>query len=159
MALGYSPGSEAALLLADHYPDLVHGAVVYSPSAQVNPGYPDSGTSAWTWKGQPIARGPIPVGNIDGAVLTIAGADDLIWQGDVWARQIAQELDTDHDPYPHQALVYPKAGHRVGTFPYVSVGTDTSHTLNGDGGTRPGNEAAKLASWHQLLSLLSSIPS
>ncbi|GAA0664230.1 hypothetical protein GCM10010193_14450 [Kitasatospora atroaurantiaca] len=43
IALGYSRGSEAALLLGEDYPDLIHGVVVYSPSVQVNPGLPAGG--------------------------------------------------------------------------------------------------------------------
>jgi dienelactone hydrolase len=159
LALGYSRGSEAALLLADSYPDLFHGAVVYSPSAQANPGYPDPRFAAWTRNGQAVPFGPIALDHIDGPVLAIGGADDQIWTGALWARQIDQELTADDDRYPHQALVYPNAGHLVGTFPYMSAGTNPMHRLRGAGGTRAGDEAAQVAGWQQLLAFLAAVRS
>ncbi|ROR46153.1 acyl-CoA thioesterase/bile acid-CoA:amino acid N-acyltransferase family protein [Kitasatospora cineracea] len=161
LALGYSRGSEAALLLADDYPGLVHGAIVYSPSAQVNGGFPDHGSTAWTKDGKDVGLGPIPLDQVSGPVLAIAGADDHLWSSPLWARQIAQELDTDHDPHPHRALVLPDAGHGVGTYPYLAAGTRPTHPVTGRptdlGGTRAGNAAAKAKGWPEVLSLLAGL--
>lgn len=87
VAMGYSRGSEAALLLGEDYPALIHGTVVYSPSAQVNPGLPGGG-NAWTKDGRPIAQQAIPLGHVSGPVLTLAGADDKVWPSLMWAGQI-----------------------------------------------------------------------
>ncbi|WP_441249021.1 hypothetical protein [Kitasatospora sp. McL0602] len=75
VAMGYSRGSKAALLLGEDYPALIHGAVVYSPSAQVSPGSPGGG-NAWTKDSQPIAQDTIPLGQVSGPVLALAGAGD-----------------------------------------------------------------------------------
>ncbi|MGW4698601.1 acyl-CoA thioesterase/BAAT N-terminal domain-containing protein [Kitasatospora cineracea] len=161
LVLGYSRGSEAALLLADDYPDLVHGAIVYSPSAQVNNGFPDHLSTAWTKDGKDVGLGPIALDRVSGPVLAIAGADDHLWSSPLWARQIVQELDAAHAPHPHRALVFPDAGHGVGTFPYLAAGTHLSHPATGQesdfGGTRPGNAAAQEQSWSEVLALLASL--
>ncbi|MFC9331540.1 acyl-CoA thioesterase/BAAT N-terminal domain-containing protein [Kitasatospora sp. NPDC057015] len=160
LALGYSRGSEAALLLAEDYPALVHGAVVYAPSAQVNPGFP-SGPTAWTLHGRPVPTGTIPLDKLDGPLLAIAGADDRIWPSANWAGQLVKALDLAQNPHPHQAIVYPDAGHLVGTFPYLAADTTlgsaaTKRTTN-FGGTRAGNAAAQAAGWAQVLTLLSGL--
>ncbi|WP_369243604.1 acyl-CoA thioester hydrolase/BAAT C-terminal domain-containing protein [Streptomyces sp. R41] len=163
LAMGYSRGSEAALLLANDYPDLIHGAVVYSPSAQVNSGFPDYGTFAWTKDGKPIAERLIPLGHVSGPVMAIAGAHDLLWTSSRWARQIVQELDAAGNRYPHQALIYPNAGHGVGTFPYLPAGTRLIHPVTRRetdlGGTRAGDAAAQEAGWPKVLALLASLGS
>ncbi|MFI0966430.1 acyl-CoA thioesterase/BAAT N-terminal domain-containing protein [Streptomyces sp. NPDC021080] len=163
LAMGYSRGSEAALLLADDYPDLIHGAVVHSPSAQVNSGFPDYGTFAWTKNGRPVHEGPIPLGHVSGPVLAVAGAGDLLWTSPRWARQIVRELDAAGSRYPHRALVYPDAGHGVGIFPYLPAGIRSVHPVTGRvtdlGGTRAGNAAAREAGWLEVLGLLASLDS
>ena len=58
VVMGYSRGSEAALLLADDFPALFHGAIVYSPSSDVNPAQTDSSEPAWTIQGKPVCAGP-----------------------------------------------------------------------------------------------------
>jgi len=161
LVLGYSRGSEAALLLADDYPELVRGAIVYSPSAQVNSGFPDRLSTAWTKDGKAVGQGPIALDRVSGPVLAIAGAEDRLWPSPLWARQIVQELDAAHDPYPHRALVLPDAGHGVGTFPYLAAGTRPAHPVTGEetdlGGTRPGNAAAQEQGWSEVLALLASL--
>jgi dienelactone hydrolase len=74
LAMGYSRGSEAALLLADHFPRLFHGAIVYSPSSDVNPAENAglayiSGVPAWTLGSRAVWPAPIPVNNVSGPVL------------------------------------------------------------------------------------------
>lgn len=46
-----------------------------------------------------------------------------------------------------KALLYPKAGHGIGGFPYLLLGVD-------GGGTRAANEQSMDSSWPQLLQLL-----
>lgn len=74
--IGYSRASEAALLVSALYPDLIHGAVVYAPASQVNPGIPGGG-NAWTHGGN--AQTVIPFASITGPVLAIVSTDDRLW--------------------------------------------------------------------------------
>jgi dienelactone hydrolase len=158
ITLGYSRGSEAALLLAQDFPDVVHGAVVYAPSAVVNPGFP-SGASAWTVGGVELVAGPaIPVDRIAGPVLAIAGTDDQLWSSARWAEQIDLALTDAHHAYPHQVLLYAGSGHKVGTYPFLPSGTRATHPVTGQamnfGGTRAGDEAAKRDGWTKVLALV-----
>lgn len=154
IALSASRGTEAALLLAQNYPQLIHGAIVMAPSAVVNPGYP-RGPFAWTLGGVGLpANQPIPVDKISGPVLALTGASDQLWGSFIWAPQIMKELDAAHNPFPHKAVLYPNAGHDVVNNPLIP---EMTH-LDERGGTRPGNTAAQSDAWNQILSLLRSLP-
>jgi dienelactone hydrolase len=157
---GYSRGTEAALLLGQRYPDLIHGVIVYAPSAMANEGYPNGG-AAWTDHGRPIPQGTIPLDHINGPVLAIAGTKDGIWDSVTAAGQIMRELDQAHDRYPHQALIYPGAGHGVGTFPYLAAGTENVYPITrivrSAGGSRPANAAAKEKGWPRVLAFLAAL--
>ncbi|GAA0664236.1 hypothetical protein GCM10010193_14460 [Kitasatospora atroaurantiaca] len=100
----------------------------------------------------------IPLDRVSGPVLAIAGADDRVWPSPGWARQLSGELDANHDSHPHQALVYPDAGHGVGTFPFLPVGTrwlsPSTGALKDVGGTRAGNAAAQADGWPRVLAFL-----
>ncbi|MCO5968693.1 acyl-CoA thioesterase/BAAT N-terminal domain-containing protein [Actinoallomurus soli] len=160
---GYSRGTEAALLLGQFYPDLIHGVIVYSPSNRVNPGIGAHGTggNAWTWHGRPIPQDTIPLDHIDGPVLAIAGDRDAVWASAVSARQIVTELDREHNRIPHQALVYPGAGHQVGTFPYLPTGVRFWNATAGEfienGGTRAADAVAQAEGWPKTLAFLAAM--
>ena len=157
--LGYSRGSEIALLLAQHYPTLIHGVVVYAPSSLVNDGFPGGGT-AWTWHDQPVPQTEIPVDAIDRPVLAIAGTDDEVWPSSAFADDIVSNLDNAHNAYPHTSLVYPGAGHLVGSFPYGSwpnMFRAASGVVTYFGRTKAGDEAAREQGWPRVLSLLASL--
>lgn len=158
LAMGYSRGTEAALLLADSFPRLFHGAIVYSPSYYVNPSQVgdsfDSSEPGWTLGGKPVATGPIPMGQISGPVVAIAGDSDAIWGSERSASQIATELSVDGSRFPHQALIYPNAGHGVGTYPYEPVGSSALVAL---GGTRAGDVAAQRSGWATVMKLLAGL--
>ncbi|MEV4560255.1 acyl-CoA thioesterase/bile acid-CoA:amino acid N-acyltransferase family protein [Kitasatospora sp. NPDC049285] len=152
--IGYSRGSELALLTAQNRPDLVHRVVVYAPSAQVNPGL--GGGVAWTLGGAPVPAGPIPTDRIGGPLLALAGADDQLWPSERWARQLGA-------PSPaaplRQVVVYPAAGHSVGTYPYLpspTTVTTIQRQVLALGGTDAGNEAAQVDGWAKVLALLDS---
>jgi dienelactone hydrolase len=154
---GYSRGSEAALLLAESYPDLVRGAILYAPNDTVWPGFPNGG-NAWTIGGVPVPRTAIPVTHVAGPVLAIAGGEDRVWRSAGQAQRIMQRLDDAHVTAAHQALVYPDAGHGVGSFPYlaagtISPGTDVARTL---GGTRDADAAARSDGWPKVLAFLAA---
>jgi pimeloyl-ACP methyl ester carboxylesterase len=113
LALGYSLGSEAALLAADYFPQVFHGAIVYSPSSFASPAQNDPGRPAWTLDGKSIVNVPIPEDDIRGPVLALAGGDDaLVTDAGQSANEIAFDLASEGgDRYRGQALVYPDAGH------------------------------------------------
>ncbi|WP_341717113.1 acyl-CoA thioesterase/bile acid-CoA:amino acid N-acyltransferase family protein [Micromonospora sp. FIMYZ51] len=154
VAWGYSRGSEAALLLAQWYPELVRAVVVYAPSNWVNPGYPETGAAAWTLDGRPVPLGPVPLDRIDGPVLAVTGEDDEVWPAAWFTAELIHALGGS----PHRALFYPDSGHRVGTFPYLPA-TTVYRTSTGDlslGGTRPGDAAARRDGWPQVLEFLAN---
>jgi pimeloyl-ACP methyl ester carboxylesterase len=78
LALGYSLGSEAALLAADYFPQVFHGAIVYSPSSFADPSQNDPGQPAWMLDGKGVVNVPIPEDDISGPVLALAGGDDAL---------------------------------------------------------------------------------
>ncbi len=154
LAMGYSRGSEAALLLADNFPKLFHGAVVYSPSSEVNVAGDNAARAAWILGPRVIDPGPIDVSHISGPVLAVAGKDDSIWGSASSANAIILQLSVDHSRYKDQALVYENAGHGAGMQPYQPAGDTTLFNL---GGTRPGNVAAQRDGWPKMLALLAGL--
>ncbi len=155
LVMGYSMGSEAALLLANNFPELFHGAIVYSPSAAADPAPSDSSQAAWTLGGRQVEPGPISVGHISGPVLAIAGEADILSGG---SAQSADAINTEVGqaglPYKHQVLLYPDAGHWVGTFPYEPA---TNQAMSVLGGSRAGDVAAQRSSWAKVLALLDGL--
>jgi len=154
LAMGYSRGSEAALLLADDFPKLFHGAVVYSPSSEVNAASDDQTKDAWSLGPSIIDPGPIDVSHISGPVLAFAGDEDMLWESASSANSIMEGLDLAHDPYPHHAYIYQYAGHGEGMQPYQPQGNTTIENL---GGTRAGNLAAQLDGWPKMLAMLAGL--
>ncbi|MFD0631125.1 acyl-CoA thioesterase/BAAT N-terminal domain-containing protein [Catenulispora yoronensis] len=160
LLFGVSRGSEAALLTAQYYPDLVHGAVLIAPSAEVWGGLPDSDV-AWTRAGDPVAPpgADIPVDKVDGPVQAFAGTDDKLWTAPAWARQIDDELNRAGVAHPHAAHVYQDAGHMVGAIPYLPL--LTTYTLSGRtfqlGGTRQANAAAQAQTWKAVFDLMAGL--
>ncbi|GIJ34640.1 acyl-CoA thioesterase/bile acid-CoA:amino acid N-acyltransferase family protein [Micromonospora sediminimaris] len=153
--ISYSRGTEAALLLAQQRPDLVRAVVAYAPSSVVHLGYPYTGAPAWTYRGRPVPSGPIPVDRIDGPVLAIAGADDLLWDAPSYAAELLLALGGP----PHRVLLYPDAGHGVGTFPYLPSKT-VHQGRTGEqthGGTRAGDAAARRDGWSEVLAFLAAL--
>lgn len=158
---GYSRGTEAALLLGQYYPGLIHGVIVYAPGAEVSRAFPDGAGDAWTRGGRPIGLGTIPLDHINGPLLAIAGTDDELWPAEPSSTEIMAELDRAHDRFPHEALIYPGAGHGVGTFPYLASGTRLRHPVTGEvidlGGSRPADAAARAHGWPKVLGLLAGL--
>ena len=159
--LGYSRGTEPAMLVGAYFPDLINGVVVYAPTSTAAAGFPGGG-AAWTRAGRPIAAGsPIPVERLDGPILLLAGADDQVWQSARFVQELTDRLDEHRFGQPHQALVYPQAGHSVGTFPFQPAGTTVIHPVTGGlialGGTRPANAAARRDGWPKVLEFLARL--
>jgi dienelactone hydrolase len=176
--MGASRGTEAALLLGAHFPQLVHAVVAYAPSSVVNPGLPATGRgaggSAWTLDGQPLptvmlaeyglaspAADPqaiIPVEDIHGPILLVSGDDDSLWPSPEYAHAIMARLNAAQDPFSHQSLVYPGAGHGVAVaVPYGPAPPAVVSSQYGElvlGGSGPANARALADSWPKLLQFL-----
>ncbi|NUR97081.1 MAG: hypothetical protein HOV67_17710, partial [Kribbellaceae bacterium] len=161
VVMGTSYGSQPALLLADHFPSLVHGVVLFAPGNKVIGSFPHQGGAAWTYQGKPLQPDEeIPVDGIDGPVLAVAGTADVTWESQFAARSIMRGLDAAHDKYPHKAVIVDGAGHGVGGAPYLPHGTTMQHPIVGTfplGGSRPADESALLQGWTQTLALLASL--
>jgi dienelactone hydrolase len=154
LAMGYSRGSEAALLLADDIPALFHGAVVYSPSSEVNVAGDNQARAAWSFGPRVIDPGPIDLSHISGPVLAVAGKQDSVWGSASSANAIVLQLSVDHSRYKDQALIYQDAGHGVGMQPYQPAGGTAMENL---GGTRAGNVAAQRDGWPKMLAMLAGL--
>lgn len=162
LALGASRGSEAALLLAQNFPDLVHGAIVYCPSDVAYGSFPGGKAAAWTLHGLEIpARSRIPLDQVSGPVLAIAGGYDAVWDSSMSATLIDTELTTDGNRYPHRPLIYPFAGHGIDAGVYVPASTSFTYPDTGSvfdlGGTREADAAGQQAAWQHVLALLASL--
>ncbi len=166
--LGGSRGSEAALLLGVHYPQLVHGVIASSPGDAALCSYPDCSGPAWTLDGQPVpytsqflnpADDPaaiIPVEQIAGPAFLDCGGDDQVWTSCTFADAIMNRLNAAHDLYPHELEAYPEAGHGVDILvPYepATAGPDTALV---QGGTPDANQVALAEVWPQLLAFIQS---
>jgi dienelactone hydrolase len=134
---GVSYGTQAALLLGVHYPQLVHGVVALVPSDAVTCGilgaYRKGGClgSAWTLHGKPLAHtsqfddphpvdvpsSVIPVERIHAPVLLACGGQDQVWSSCGYSDAIVQRRRAHGERTSLYA--YPTAGHFVGTLPMV----------------------------------------
>lgn len=159
--LGYSRGTEPAMLVGAYFPELIGGVVAYAPASGADVGFPNGG-AAWTRAGKPIAAGsPIPVERLDGPILLLAGGDDKVWPSARHVQEVTDRLDAHRFGHPHRALVFPQAGHGVGTFPFQPAGTTLIHPVTGRlmalGGTRPANAAARRDGWPKVLEFLARL--
>lgn len=164
---GGSRGSEAALLLGVHYPNLVHAVIASSPSDISFGAYPGPG-AAWTFDGKPVPYSPtfsaalpiidpaadIAVQNIRGPVFLDCGTADLIWTSCAYAAAIQRRLSTAADRYPHVLYRYVGAGHLVGGLvPYEPQSTNTINA-QGQGDAPLANASAVASLWTHLLRFL-----
>lgn len=152
-------------MAADEFPTLIHGAIVYAPSAVVNAGFSDpvsfSRASSWTLHGTPLQIGPeIPLSGVSGPVLAFAGSDDAVWDSPGWAKSIGLQLQLDNDPHPYQVVVCPGAGHGVAGDVDLpgesSTGVEYGRIID-FGGTRQADSDAQQAAWTRTRALLASL--
>jgi dienelactone hydrolase len=167
LILGASRGSEAALLLGVHYPDLVHGVVASVPSNVAICSFPGCTGPAWTLHGKPIPytkqfddpaptdnpAAVIPVERIRGPVFLFCGPYDSLWSSCPYSDAIVKRLEEHHDRYRHVLYVAaPPAGHFAGGLvPY-----EPGFLAFERGGTEPpvANEKARERIWPKLLAFL-----
>lgn len=124
VVLGVSRGSEAAQLLAVHFPELVHHVVAVVPSNLVMGAWPPPAKgAAWVLGGEPIPYvdrfGPttereasvLPVEWIIGRMLIIGASKDAVWPSGAMASAIARRRGARGRD--DTLIVLPDVGHRV----------------------------------------------
>ena len=164
--VGGSRGAEVALLLGANFAE-VRAVVAYAPSSIVWSGIPPVGGNgrfaAWTYRGEPmpggvgrktlddpdsVARFAIPVEQVRGPILLVAGAEDRLWPSARMAQMVADRFQSRQHTYASTVLVYPNAGHAI-AFPYVPVAPRLQL-----GGTVIGTATADRESWRAVLAFL-----
>jgi dienelactone hydrolase len=133
--------------------------IVYAPTDLVYPALPGPG-DAWTLGGEPVPKGSIPLDHVAGPVLAIAGDNDRLWPSAAAARRLMEALDARPEAPEHRALIYPGAGHLVGTFPYLSAGSRVKNHLGMElwmGGSRAADSAARVDGWAKVLAFMEKV--
>jgi dienelactone hydrolase len=172
--VGLSRGGELALLAASLTPDEV-GPVAALVGSGVPWGAWGPGTdvlqTGWRFAGEPVAQmvedeadpnaciddegmvaaAEIPVERANGPVLLLSGEDDAMWPSARLSRiaeaRAAREGAADRATH----VAYPHAGHFCTTPPGFPL---TSEDVVRNGGSRAGNQAARLDSWRRLRDLV-----
>lgn len=160
--LGESLGTEAALLLAAHYPHLVHGVIALSPSDLVLNFGNGSGKAPdpWTFDGKPIPLDTrIRVQKIKAPVFVACGDSDSVYGACDYGQDIQRRLSAAQDPYAHVLYEYEGAGDVIDapTFGYepVSAAYDTKYRSL-EGVSTESDDLARANLWPHLLDFLAS---
>jgi dienelactone hydrolase len=162
-----SRGSEAAQLLAAHYPTLVDGVIALVPADVAVCGLPDCDRPAWTWHHRPVPftsqlSNPAPTDNpaavlpydrIAAPLFLACGGKDHLWDSCGYARAAIAHHPGPHHGIPDTLLAYPHAGHGVAALPGTSAG---GPRLQGD--TPTANEDAREQLWPRILAYLQHLP-
>jgi dienelactone hydrolase len=167
---GVSRGSEAALLLGAHFPNLVAGVIAGVPSSVVNPGDVPGYQPAWQLGGRPLPYVPvhdlgkpdpadaqqavIPVERIRGPVLLGCGTSDVVWGSCPFMDAITTRLAAHHVGYPVTALKL-DGGHLV-TNP-LRFYSATDPYFRDAGGDASSDEPAEATFYAKVLDLLASL--
>jgi dienelactone hydrolase len=152
--VGSSRGSEAALLVASHFPDVVDAVVGIVPANVAFGSWPPGG-AGWTLDGQPVpaATSPtlpppeecvIPVERIADPMLLVSAGKDEIWPSTSMASAVAERRRSLGRPCLHVDLA--SASHAVS---FIAPITDPS--------ARPEDVAARDEVWPQVLEFLRSV--
>ena len=168
--VGGSRGGELALLAASLMPEVI-GPVASLVGSGVPWGAWGPGTdvleTAWRFDGQPVpqmaedeedpdaclddaemvAAAEIPVERATGPVLLLSGEDDTMWSCARLSR--IAEARAEREGADHvEHVAYPDAGHFCTTPPGFPLPSDA---VIRTGGSRAGNDAARLDAWRRLL--------
>jgi dienelactone hydrolase len=169
---GISRGAEAALLVASHYPGLLHGVIAAAPTSVVNPPEPLSNSPAWTFDGvglpgispadfgepnPPDAQAAvIPVQQIGVPLLMICGTADDAWPSCPYADAIEQRRSRGQAATDVVVRV-PDAGHGVASLvPYISEASTVVFGGENFGGSPLADGAGRALAWAALLGFMAS---
>ena len=179
--VGGSIGSEVALTVAAHYPE-IKAALATMPSSVVWPGISHTSgdpPSTFTLKGRPLPDLPyggpfvsvyqlyakgllaldqhkdaiILVERINGPVMLVCGKSDTLWPSCPMSEQVTARLKAQHFKHPVQLLEYDDAGHAVYGQPYDPANPRIT-SLTEYGGSIAGNQAARKDSWARSMTFL-----
>jgi dienelactone hydrolase len=158
VVMGTSYGGEAVLLIGATYPALVRGVVALVPNDWVDWAPAVGRYPAWTLHGSGLPVGPIPVQRIRGPIFAVGGGHDRLWPSGQHVENLKRDLG-GRGPRP-TLLVYPRAGHAVGSIlPYIPSFTHI-HSRYGIielGGTRTADERAREDAWPKLVAWLAAL--
>jgi dienelactone hydrolase len=160
---GISRGSEAALLLGVHYPNLVRAVVGLVPS---NVSHCSEGCTgpAWTLGGRGLPftrqfrprptdepRAVIPVERIRGPLFLVCGGRDSTWNSCAHSNAIVDRLEAAGDRDRHRLHAYRGAGHGLGSLaPYQPVSA-------ADNPTHAADQRARADVWPRVLEFLAGV--
>jgi len=163
--LGMSRGSEAALLSAIQFGDLVNGLVLTVPGNLVAGSWPPGGP-AWMLDGRslpyvdhsgPACQNPdaiIPVERVPGPILMISAGADQVWPSASMARAISDRRRASGHSSGDLHLEYPVASHSVGyLIPSLPAGL-----LPADLEDQPADKAARADAWPNVVAFLRRLP-
>ncbi|MGH7641395.1 MAG: acyl-CoA thioester hydrolase/BAAT C-terminal domain-containing protein [Candidatus Dormibacteria bacterium] len=164
VVMGQSRGSEAAMLTAIHFAELVDAVVVTVPSNGVLSGYPMGGP-AWLLDSAPLPYaedfGPdyddpgviIPVELARGPIMFVSAGSDEVWPSAPMARAMSERLVEHGDLYGHALLEYADASHSLG---YLRPSLPPSLML-GALGDPPQTQAARADAWPKVLRFIRAV--
>jgi dienelactone hydrolase len=167
---GDSRGSEAALLLATEFPQLVHGVIASVPSNVAVCANPVCSDPAWTLRDAPIPytrqfdtpaptdtpAAVIAVETAHAPMLLDCAGSDKVWTSCPYANAIVARLDAHGYPYPHELDAYPDAGHGLGGLLPYEPGFDLSAGKSA-GRTPDANQRATQLLWPRVLAFLAAV--
>jgi dienelactone hydrolase len=106
-----------------------------------------------------VARAAIPVEQIRGPIMLLAGGDDHVWPAAEMCEAILARLTDHRFPHAVEYRNYPHAGHML-RYPYLPTTARQSrnrHLRNARfsfGGTAPADAEANADSWHRAIAFL-----
>lgn len=163
VVMGQSRGSEAAMLTAVHFAELVDAVVVTVPSDVVLSGYPMGGPAPLL-DGAPLPYaedfGPdcdpcviIPVELVRGPIMFVSAGHDEIWPSASMARALSERLVKHGDAHGHELLEYADASHSLGYLrPSLPAGL-----MLGDLNDPTQTRAARADAWPKVLRFIQAL--
>lgn len=104
-----------------------------------------------------VATAIIPVEQIKGPVMLVAGDADELWPSGEMARQVRARLAAAPGRTGDTIFIYPEAGHRIGKSFVPAGSTRVAGGRLETGGTARANAAAQADAWPRVLRFLSTV--
>ncbi|MEM7118436.1 MAG: acyl-CoA thioester hydrolase/BAAT C-terminal domain-containing protein [Chloroflexota bacterium] len=108
--VGFSRGAELALILGSLNSE-IQAVVSSMGSPYVFGAFTLEGGRAWLYEDKPLPFTEIPVEQINGPVLLMHGATDVLWPAK-FSQDLADRLAAHNHPY--ELIIFPDRGHEIG---------------------------------------------